>query len=171
MKKYLALFLVVILMSVNLCACGKQVEAKGTNAADAKQEGSGKKLDIVTTIFPEYDWVRNLVGGSDGANITMLLDNSIDLHSYQPTVNDIMKMGRLPRRLPTKRFYLATDSPSVIWSMIMCIPMTILKSILGSRYMASLIPMWKESICIARSETRSFYDNRLLMMEMTVFRI
>ena len=94
MKKYLTLFLVVILMSVNLCACGKQVEAKGTNAADAKQEGSGKKLEIVTTIFPEYDWVCNLVGGSEGASITMLLDNSVDLHSYQPTVNDIMKISK-----------------------------------------------------------------------------
>lgn len=90
MKKYLALFLVVILMAASLSACGKQVEAKGANA---KQNGSDQKLEIVTTIFPEYDWVCNLVGGSDRANLTMLLDNGVDLHSYQPTVSDIMKIS------------------------------------------------------------------------------
>ena len=93
MKKYLALFLVVILLTANLCACGSQVEAKGTNSADKNQNGSDKKLEIVTTIFPEYDWVRNLVDGTDGANLTMLLDNGVDLHSYQPTVSDIMKIA------------------------------------------------------------------------------
>ena len=85
MKKYLALFLVVILMAASLSACGKQVEAKGANA---KQNGSDQKLEIVTTIFPEYDWVCNLVGGSDRANLTMLLDNGVDLHSYQRGESD-----------------------------------------------------------------------------------
>ncbi len=90
MKKYLALFLVVILMAASLSACGKQVEAKGSGA---KQNDTDHKLEIVTTIFPEYDWVCNLVGGSDRANLTMLLDNGVDLHSYQPTVSDIMKIS------------------------------------------------------------------------------
>ena len=49
------------------------------------------KLKIITTIFPEYDWVRNITG--DKADITMLLDNGVDLHSYQPTADDIIKIS------------------------------------------------------------------------------
>ena len=53
----------------------------------------GKKLSIVTTIFPVYDWVREVVGGNDNVEITMLLDSGVDLHSYQPTAQDIMKVA------------------------------------------------------------------------------
>ena len=52
-----------------------------------------KKLSIVTTIFPEYDWVMNILGDKkDTAEVTMLLDNGVDLHSYQPTADDIVKI-------------------------------------------------------------------------------
>lgn len=52
------------------------------------------KISVVTTIFPIYDWVRQ-VAGDNLANIdlTMLLDNGVDLHSYQPTAQDIMKVS------------------------------------------------------------------------------
>ena len=49
-------------------------------------------LSIVTTIFPEYDWVKNIVGDTDAVEITMLLDNGVDLHSYQPSVDDLAKI-------------------------------------------------------------------------------
>ena len=53
-----------------------------------------KPLKIVTTIFPEYDWVREILGDKvDHAEVTMLLDNGVDLHSYQPTADDIIKIS------------------------------------------------------------------------------
>ena len=53
-----------------------------------------KKLSVVTTIFPEYDWVRQIAGDNmDNIELTMLLDNGVDLHSYQPTVDDIVKIS------------------------------------------------------------------------------
>ena len=53
------------------------------------------KMKIVTTIFPEYDWVMNVLGDKkDTANITLLLDSGIDLHSYQPTPRDIMTISK-----------------------------------------------------------------------------
>ena len=56
------------------------------------EDNDGPK--IVTTIFPEYDWVMNLLGDNPaGASVTMLLDSGIDLHSYQPTVEDIMEIS------------------------------------------------------------------------------
>ncbi len=52
------------------------------------------KLSIVTTIFPEYDWVKQILGDKfDQTNVTVLLDNGVDLHSYQPTADDIIKIS------------------------------------------------------------------------------
>ena len=50
-------------------------------------------ISVVTTIFPEYDWVREISNGVSNVDITMLLDNGVDLHSYQPTAEDIMKIA------------------------------------------------------------------------------
>ncbi|EFB77607.1 metal ABC transporter substrate-binding protein [Subdoligranulum variabile] len=51
---------------------------------------SAHKLRVVATIFPVYDWVRE-VAGPDAANLdlTLLLDGSTDLHSYQPSAQDV----------------------------------------------------------------------------------
>ncbi len=52
------------------------------------------RLEIVTTIFPEYDWVNNIIGDNPGnADVTLLLKNGVDLHSYQPTTTDILKIS------------------------------------------------------------------------------
>ncbi len=83
MKKITALLLVLFVLVGALAGCGKQND---TNKTD--------KLSIVTTIFPEYDWVREILGDkADNAEITMLLDNGVDLHSYQPTADDIVKIS------------------------------------------------------------------------------
>ncbi len=51
------------------------------------------KLRIVTTVFPVYDWIREILGNqADRAEITMLLDSGADLHNYQPSAPDIMKI-------------------------------------------------------------------------------
>lgn len=65
-----------------------------TGAVNDTAEGSSDKIQIVTTIFPEYDWVMQVLGDkADNAEVTMLLDNGVDLHSYQPSVDDIAKIG------------------------------------------------------------------------------
>ena len=52
------------------------------------------KMDIITTIFPEYDWVLNILGDKkDDANVKMLLDSGVDLHSYQPSPKDIVSIS------------------------------------------------------------------------------
>ncbi len=62
--------------------------------ADGGDTGDGEKLNIVATIFPEYDWVREILGDqADQAEVTMLLDNGVDLHSYQPTADDLVKVS------------------------------------------------------------------------------
>lgn len=64
--------------------------------ASCSEAGSSKtpgKVSVVCTIFPEYDWVRNITKGVDDVEITYLLDSGADLHSYQPTAEDILKIS------------------------------------------------------------------------------
>ena len=86
MKKIIAMLLALMMLAGVLAGCGKQDDNNKTDKND--------KLSIVTTIFPEYDWVREILGDkADNAEITMLLDNGVDLHSYQPTADDIVKIS------------------------------------------------------------------------------
>ena len=83
MKKILALLLALWIPAAVLSGCAPQDDSAASN-----------KLNIVTTIFPTYDWVREILGAeTDRAEITMLLDSGVDLHSYQPTVDDIVKIS------------------------------------------------------------------------------
>jgi len=81
-KKFLSVVVAAFLAVGSLTACSS-AGANGKN-----------KIKIVTTIFPEYDWVMNVLGENPaGAEVTMLLDNGADLHSYQPTAADVMKIS------------------------------------------------------------------------------
>ncbi|MBP5250929.1 MAG: zinc ABC transporter substrate-binding protein [Treponema sp.] len=52
------------------------------------------KVKVVTTIFPEYDWTKQIAGAdSNRVELTLLLDNGVDLHSYQPTAQDMAKIS------------------------------------------------------------------------------
>jgi len=67
----------------------------GSGSGYASGSGSDtRKLKIVASIFPEYDWTREVLGGlADEAELTLLLGSGTDLHSYQPTVSDIIKIA------------------------------------------------------------------------------
>lgn len=83
MKKFLASILVLLLAVGCFAGCKA--------GSDPSKDG---KFKIVTTIFPEYDWVKSILGDNPAkAEITLLLDKGVDLHSYQPTADDIMKIS------------------------------------------------------------------------------
>lgn len=85
MKRIIPLCLALIMTVGLLAGCGKQNERTPSDET---------RLRVVTTIFPEYDWVREILGDkADNAEVTMLLDNGVDLHSYQPTADDIVKIS------------------------------------------------------------------------------
>ena len=71
--------------------------AIGTTEASPVEEAvpepetmSGRSLSIVSTIFPQYDWVRELLGARAGdMDLTFLISSTIDLHSFTPSVSDI----------------------------------------------------------------------------------
>lgn len=89
-RKRIILWIAGILIMAALAACGNS-KAEGTEKATlAKKSG----LRIVTTIFPEYDWVKEILGENPAnAELIMLLDNGVDLHSYQPSAEDILKLS------------------------------------------------------------------------------
>ena len=63
-------------------------------AAPAKKNASSGTVKIVTDIFPVYDWVREITKNSAAKiDVTLLLDNGVDLHSYQPAVADVAKIA------------------------------------------------------------------------------
>ena len=59
-----------------------------------KQQQSATKLKIVATTFPQYDWIREIIG-KDNTNVDLqlLMKNGGDLHSYQPTAGDIANIS------------------------------------------------------------------------------
>lgn len=90
-KRIFALFFCFLITVGVLSGCGKAVSSSEAGTSTTETE---KPLKVVTTIFPEYDWVRQILGERAGnAELTMLLDNGVDLHSYQPTADDIIKIS------------------------------------------------------------------------------
>lgn len=80
MKKYISILLAAVLVLACLSACGTS-----DKPADAD---NSEKLSVVTTIFPQYDFTRQIVG--DKADVTMLLKPGAESHSYEPTPQDII---------------------------------------------------------------------------------
>ena len=97
MKNVFSVLLAALMLVGILTGCTNQAEmptVTATPAGSQAQPTAEEKIRIVTTIFPEYDWVREILGDkADSAEITMLLDNGVDLHSYQPTADDIIKLS------------------------------------------------------------------------------
>lgn len=57
----------------------------------SKDNSKNEELSVVTTIYPYYDFTRNIIGDDD--NVTLLLSPGSELHSYEPTPKDIVKIN------------------------------------------------------------------------------
>ena len=89
MKQFISLLVSLSLVLALLAGCGS-----GQSASAPEEEAQEKTLSIVTTIFPEYDWVCQILGERlEKADVTMLLDTGVDLHNYQPTADDIVTVS------------------------------------------------------------------------------
>ena len=86
MKRFIGIGLGILMVMMTLLGCAK----KDDTAASAGKEG--KKISIVTTIFPAYDWVKQVVGDNKNVEISFLIDKGVDLHSYQASAQDIAKI-------------------------------------------------------------------------------
>lgn len=85
MKKWMKCLIFALMATGLMTGCGT-----GTEPALKDDD----RIKIVTTVFPEYDWVRAILGEfAENTELTLLLDNKVDLHSFQPTADDIVKIS------------------------------------------------------------------------------
>lgn len=80
MKKRLISVLLLICLAFSLFSC----------TANRKEDD---KLTILCTLFPQYDWLRNITEGVEGIELSLIIANGADPHSYQPTATDIMNIS------------------------------------------------------------------------------
>ena len=87
---FLLLSLLVSLLLLTGCA-GQGAASEDDSAANpAAQEEAQKSLQVGTTIFPPYDFVRQLAG--DYAQVTQLLPLGSESHSYEPSPQDMIRI-------------------------------------------------------------------------------
>ena len=79
LKRSLAIAMVLVVALFMLTACNDKPEPES-------------KVKIVCTTFPSYDWISQLTSGIDDVEVTLLQDKGVDLHSYQPTADDMIKI-------------------------------------------------------------------------------
>ncbi|MEF2919972.1 MAG: metal ABC transporter substrate-binding protein [Acutalibacteraceae bacterium] len=81
MAKKISLFLcsVIMLLMLPIVGC--------SDNTDVKDNG---KINIVTTIFPQYDFTREIVG--DYANLNLLIPPGGESHTYEPTPKDVISV-------------------------------------------------------------------------------
>lgn len=81
--KRIIYFLTAAIMIFSLAGCSTE------------KTSDDSTLKIVAAGFAEYDWVKEILGEkADDAELTYLLENGVDMHSFQPSVNDIMKISQ-----------------------------------------------------------------------------
>ena len=76
MKKIISIFLLFV-VTFAFCSCGEVEKSTG-------------KISVVTTIFPYYDFARSVSKGT--CDVDMLLKPGSDVHSFEPTPSDILKI-------------------------------------------------------------------------------
>ena len=82
------------LISVILCLLLALSALSGCASPAPSEKAAEGKLSIVATIYPIYDWVLQILGDrADQAQVTLLMDGGVDLHSFQPSVDDIVRIS------------------------------------------------------------------------------
>lgn len=72
--------LALLILAALLAGCGRTAPAS-------------KKYTVITTVFPAYDWAREIIGDSENVELILLSDKGVDLHSYQATAADMVKIA------------------------------------------------------------------------------
>ena len=84
MKKICA-FAIIFALFMMFVACGADSE---------KKAAVNKKISIVAAIYPQYDWLKNVLGErADSVELKLLVKNGTDLHSYKPSAQDIASIA------------------------------------------------------------------------------
>ncbi len=86
MKKLAFIAIWIFMAAFMLSACNTESE---------KKDSTPKKISVVATIYPQYDWLKNVIGErADAVDLKLLIKNGTDLHSYKPSAQDIATIAK-----------------------------------------------------------------------------
>ena len=88
MKKFILLIINLILLV--LIVFGMIVLFKD-KVGNADVFVNNSNLKIVTTLFPEYDFAKQIVG--DKANVSLIMKSGVETHNFEPTAKDIIEIN------------------------------------------------------------------------------
>lgn len=92
-----------LFLTLILSGCGRSA----VRPADSSGKGdTGSRLQVVTTIFPQYDFARQIAG--DSADVYMLLKPGEEIHSYEPTPQDI-------KMIQSSDLFVYTGGENDVW--------------------------------------------------------
>ncbi len=77
-RKAVLLLCVILLLAAGFGGC-------------RKPEGRSGKVRVVTTLFPLYDFVRNV--GGDHVEVSLLLPPGVEAHSFEPKPGDLLRIN------------------------------------------------------------------------------
>ena len=105
-KHSLPILIITIILTAAASGCGRAAAPNGVNIiapngvsiiapnGDEIMAPNGGGLKVVCTLFPLYDWTKNIIGeAADKTDVSLLMKNGADLHNYQPTVDDIVTIS------------------------------------------------------------------------------
>lgn len=94
-RKVSAIFLSMAVAAMSLAGCGTQNTESVQVENNITEDDIAPKETIICTAFPEYDWVCEILGEEkDSYDVQLLLNSGVDIHSYQPTAEDIAKISK-----------------------------------------------------------------------------
>ena len=89
MKRTITIIILLVTVLLGFSGCGSSDKSAG-----AKGETPKPRLKIVATIFPEYSWTKELLGSHEkDVELTLLAKKGVDMHSYQPSAEDILRIA------------------------------------------------------------------------------
>lgn len=94
-NKIISIIIIIILFAGFFSSCAnKEDETSVSQKSEGENEISEKQLSVVSTIFPQYDWARQILGeDNENIDLTLLVDKGVDLHNFQPSADDIVKIS------------------------------------------------------------------------------
>ena len=80
LKKFVAIVLMVVIVMSAMAGCSTGKDGDGT-------------VNILCSVFPVYDWVCEITTGAENVEVELLVDSGSDMHSYQATASDLVKIA------------------------------------------------------------------------------
>lgn len=135
MKKILILLLCLALLPLSACST-------------PTERGDG--IQVVATLFPQYDFARNIAG--ERADVELLLDFGADAHSYDPTPADIMAIANAD-------LFIYTGGDMELWAQKLLTSADIQKAIDGGRLHVLDLSQSVELLCLHKHAEDEAHDH------------